>query len=346
MFNQDIISIEIDSSNIKILVGNKKRVTFFGTIKTPEESFMDDRIINVDLLASEIGIYLRKNSVKVKNVGFVIRGKDIIIRHKEVPAVDIKSIRENVEWEFRQSLPQNGANHYVDCELIEKNKTSAKVLVAAVTKGRVDNYVELANKLGLNIKVVDVSGNCTARVFKNVTNGKKVINSAGIIEFGKNSTNFIILDKGSLFMNREVSFGLSTLYTEISRSTEEIAASKDPYEYLVNHINLNDLVHRNRFEDNGYEGRIINLFDNVFNSFMRALEFYTAGKTNKELELVFVVGEGCTIPGLGGYIKNYFTSQVAVVNSAKKLNLNIKIPAGCELKDYINTLGLLLRKES
>jgi len=78
---------------------------------------------------------------------------------------------------------------------------------------------------------------------------------------------------------------------------------------------------------------------------MRALEFYTAGKTNKELEMVFVVGEGCTIPGLGGYIKNFFNSQIAVVNSAKKLNINTKLPAGCELKDYINPLGLLMRKE-
>ena len=120
------LAIDIGSSYIKLLLGNKQKIKQCGLIKTPENSVVDDNIVKLDAISEVIKNFFRENNIKPSDVSFALHGQDIVIRHIEIPIMNPKTIIKTVEWEINQYLPENGRNHYIDYEIIEKINTKDK----------------------------------------------------------------------------------------------------------------------------------------------------------------------------------------------------------------------------
>lgn len=342
MLNKEVLAIDIGDSYIKVLVGNKQRVKLCGLIKTPEKSVHDDNLIEINSIRDSIKEFLEQNKVSQGYVSFALHGHDIVIRQLEMPLMEEKSLGKLVEWEIAQYLPENGANYYINYEILEKINTKARkvynLLVVATPKNKVDKFVELSYGLGLKLKSIDISANCLARVLKHSIKASNDKASIGIIDIGFRNSKTIILDEGKLFMEREIPFGVKNAVIEISKSFSigEDAA----YEYLYNKFNFKRI--RN---DSDIDKRIQYIFENALSSFDRAIQFYTNGKIKKSLDRIYIVGGGSGIPGIDEYIKDFFGCSVHIVGSVDTLIEGIKFPEGFDLKVYANAMGLLLRKE-
>ncbi|MBL4937197.1 type IV pilus assembly protein PilM [Clostridium sp. YIM B02515] len=342
IINSETIAIYIGNNYIKILIGNKKKISQFHNIKVPENSVLDDKIINLDAVYEVLDNFLMERKIKTKNVSFAIHGQDIVVRHIDVPIMDEKNIKDAIEWEVNQYLPDEGKNHYIDFEvlgkIIDEDKKMYKVLTAAVPKEKVDIHLELCERLNLNLKSIDISANCAARVFKNISTADKSIDSIGIIDIGNKNSSIIILDKGKLFMEREVPFGIDNVLREVTKRID--LDNNEAFDFI-----LNDFSFSNINEDNEIENRIKTLFDNVLSSFSKIIQFYTTGKVTKKLDKIYITDLGPKFKGLDKYIEEYFQTNVEIPDSPQKINLKVKLPSDCELTSYINTCGLLLRKE-
>ncbi len=342
IITSDAIAIYIGNSYIKILVGNRKKISQFHSLKIPENSVVDDRIVDLDAVCEALNNFLMEAKIKSKWVSFAIHGQDIVVRHIDIPIMEEKNIRGAIEWELNQYLPNEGKNHYVDFEILDKvvdreNKVY-KVLAAAVPREKVDIHLELCKRLNLNLKSIDISANCAARVFKNISTADKSIESIGIIDIGNKNSSIIILDKGKLFMEREVPFGIDNVLREVTKRID--LDTNEAFDFI-----LNDFSFSNINEDNEIENRIKTLFDNVLSSFSKIIQFYTTGKVTKKLDKIFITDIGPKVKGLDEYIEEYFQTSVEIPDSPQKINLKVKLPSDCELTSYINTCGLLLRKE-
>lgn len=341
MFSKDTLAIDIGSSYIKILLGNKQKVKLSGIIKTPEKSVVDDNILDVAAVKDAISSFINENSLKASEVSYAIHGQDIVIRHIEVPIMDDKGIRNSVEWEICQYLPENGINYYTDYEILDKVNTKDKkaynILVVAAPKGKIDKYIELSKYLGYKLKAVDIGANCISRVFRQMAVGEEN-SSIGVVDLGHRSSNIIILDKGKLFIEREVAFGIRNAIIEITRKLgiDDEAA----YAYLFQKYDFNHIS-----QDNEIEKAVQALFDNALSSFENVIQFYTTGKTKKNLDKIFLIGGGCNIPGISNYIMDYYGSPTYIADSTSKVALKTKLPVGFDFKVYVNALGLILRKE-
>jgi type IV pilus assembly protein PilM len=207
-----------------------------------------------------------------------------------------------------------------------------------VPKEKVDSYVELAEKLELKIEAVDIAANCVARVFANSVKNGKEFRSIGIIDIGTKSSSIVVMDKGKLFMEREVHFGIENLTREISRRLQ--TDMDEALKYLLNYFNFDGMN-----EEHEVDRRIQELFDNVSASFLKVVQFYTTGKVQKNLDEIFVIGGGSQIKGIENYLSRYLGSPVYTVDTPEKISRKIHLPQDDMLKFHINTLGLLLRKE-
>ncbi|QAT41173.1 pilus assembly protein PilM [Clostridium sp. JN-9] len=342
MFLKDVIALDIGSTYIKIMVGNKKSVTNCGLIKTPENSVMDDKIINAEAVKTAISEYLSTNNIKAKGISFSVHGQDISIRHTEVPIMDEKGVMNSVQWDASQNLPKDGEDYYIDYEIIDRvsspDKKIFKLLVVAVPKVKINQYLKIANMLNLELQSIDITANCACRVFKNVYNSDKSIESIGIIDIGNKNSNFTIIDKGKLFIEREIPFGISNILKEIVK--RENINSHEAYKYFTENFSLTG-----NEEGTDTEKRIMMLLENAFSSFEKVIQFYVIGKSKRSLHQIYLIGGGSNIPGLSEYAGNYFNCPVNMVNSVSDLGLKTKLPSNCEHRFYISTLGLLLRKE-
>lgn len=342
IFTTDTLGIYVGNNNIKILYGSKNKIKQFSTIKTPENSVEDDKILNLQAVAKTIKNYIEENKISSKCVSFAIQGQDIIIRHIETPIIPEKNVRESVEWEINQYLPNEGNDHYIDFEIVDKisnnEKKVFKIMVAAVLRDKIDIYVKLSQMLNLELKSIDLSANCTARLFKNVVKKDKTIKSIGVINIGSKSSSIVILENGKLFMEKEVPFGIFNVQREVIKRKE--LNSEVAIDYIFSDLNL-QLID----ENDEIERRIQTLFDNLFSSFIKIIQFYTTGKASKNLDKIYVIGDGTNINGLDKYVKDYFDTDTLIPDSLKSLNFSTKVPEGFELKYYGNIVGLLFRKE-
>jgi type IV pilus assembly protein PilM len=341
MFSKSTIAIEIGARDIKILVGNKNEVKCFGTIKTPDEAFSEDKIINVKAISNVLSAFLKENGIRSKRVSFAVQGQDVVIRHMEIPIMDNQGIWETLQWEVSQFLPDGGQDYYSDYEITDKiitqEKRVYKVLSVSVPKDKIDRYIKLSQRLQFKLGAIDIAPNNISRVFRNVHKSKKDIRSIGIIHIGSESSNFTILDRGKLFIEREVPFGLYNCANEISyyvNLNSEVLMARFINEFSFDKVNENET-----FE------RVGSRFDVMLSAFQSIIQFYTTGRAQKTLDYLYVIGEGADIKGIDEYINTFFDTPTEIVNLPQEIGLSIKLPVGCDIKRYANNLGLLLRKE-
>jgi type IV pilus assembly protein PilM len=339
---KDIMAIYFGNSNLRIIIGNKRRIKECYNIHIPKDSINDGKIVDMDSIYKIISELINNQKISAKSVAMAIHGQDIIVRHINIPIMDEKNMRSAIEWEVNQFLPEDGKDHYIDFQVLDKvidnNKKVYNLLTVAVPKEKIDSYVNLSKMLGLELKCIDIAANCTARVFKNIIKMDKKIESIGVIEIGSKASSIIILDKGKLFMEREVPFGVNNITKEICRKLE--LSEEEALDYFINNIDVNNIN-----EDIEIEKRVQTLLDNVFSSFIKIIQFYTTGKVSKKLDKIYITGYSNKIEGLDSYIMNYFKADVEIPVSIDKLNIKMKAAEDCNLSLYISVLGLLLRKE-
>lgn len=342
MYMGQKLAIDIGNSSIKMLFGNNRRILHAASIKTPENSIEDNKIIEIGKIYNSINEYILENKLKVKNISFSLHGQDVVIRHTEIPIMDKKKLRESVEWEANQYLPENGMNYYLDYEIIEKENTNEKkvykLITVAVPKEKVDQYVELSKMLNLRLDAIDIAANCAARVFMGAARNGKEYRNIGIIDIGSRSSSIVVLGNGKLFMEREVPFGIDNLAREVSRRLQ--IDMREAIKYFINNFDFEKIN-----PEQEMDRRIQELFNNVFSTFLKVIEFYTTGKIQKNLDEIFVIGGGGKIKGIQSYLSKYLSSPVYIVDIPEKMGRKMKVPKDCDLSFYINTLGLLMRKE-
>lgn len=341
MFEKELVAVELGHEFIKVLVGSKNKVKLCGRIETPEEAFDQDNIINIQKLSRVISEFMKNNNVRTKRISFTVQGQDIVVRHIEVPLMDNRGILKTLQWETAQYLPKEGKDYYMDYEILDKINTKEKkvykVMVVSIPKEKADKYVALANKLRMNLDAIDIAPNNVSRVFRNVHKQKKEMESIGIIQIGTYNSNFTILDKGRLFIEREAPFGI--------KNAAEIVfpfGKARTEESVKNFIKVFNFYPE---EESTVDFSVKSIFNENFYSFDKIIQFYTTGKTNKSLDMIYIIGEGAEIKGIDNYVQAYFKTNVEIVDNSNEIGIKTKLPKNFSLKYYVNNIGLLLRKE-
>lgn len=342
MFSTDYLGVYISADKLRIMLGNRKKIKQWETFDINKEDLAEFNTDVMDFIYSRIKRFIRQKKSKANEILFCISGSDIVTRLVEVPVINKKSLKTSVEWEMNQYLPGGGSEHYIDFQIIGKieneEKKAYRLLAAAVPKEKTDKLVDLANRLKLKLRAVDISANCVARVFKGDKYNSKLQESIGVINLGDKTSSIVILDKGNVFVEREVPFGTENVIREIGRrlQIDEVQAQH----YLKEVFDFGNIL-----EDIEVDNRIQTMYENMLSSFLKVIQFYTTGRVKKPLDDIFIAGSGCFIHGLENYIESYFNSPVSIVASSNGLPSKIKIPEECDAKLYLDVIGLLLRKE-
>lgn len=337
---KELITVDIGSKYTKIVVGSGKKVHISQRILTPENVFMGEKLIDIDGMSQAIKTFLVSKKVGTRDIAFVVKGRDIIIRHIDIPLISMDKVSETVMWEITQYLPELSTDYYIDYEIIDKvNENASKgyrVMVAAAPKSKVQSYVELSKRMNFRLVALDVAANSVARVFSNVYKTDKTKQSIGIIDIGSSTSSITILDKGNIFIERDIAFGLSDMITELNSnfSVEE----GHELEFFFNKFNFLSLDLENPIIQ-----RVKGRFDSLLEMFQKIVAFYNSGNANKLLDCIYVIGAGGELIGIQKYMREYMGTEVKVVEAIADLKYKIQIPYGFNFKHFVNCYGLLLR---
>lgn len=320
------MAIKISDTAINILIGNKNRIYETHNIALENGVCKDGTVRDAESIIELLNEYLDVNARDVKNVSFVLRGSDIITRYIEVPVLKDDALREAVNYEFRQFIPEID-DYYTNYEIIEKintqEKKAYKILLVAATRRKIDPIVEIAEGINKQLEVIDVLSNTIARVLRS---SDQIIReeSTGVFYFGSDNSTLTIIEDNILKFERNLPFGVKNIfneaYLEMSASTLDVKEIEDIFDRNPN---------------------LTNSFQNLLSSVNNTIRYYNSDKKNKPVTNFIIICADMIVNNMEKYLEKYFELPCLLIKDPIDLGLKIKFEDN--FAQYIALYGLFLR---
>ena len=320
------MAIKISDTAINILIGNKNRIYETHNIALENGVCKDGTVRDTDNIIELLNEYLDVNARDVKDVSFVLRGSDIITRYIEVPILKDDALREAVNYEFRQFIPEID-DYYTNYEIIEKintqEKKAYKILLVAATRRKIDPLVEIAEGINKELEVIDVLSNTIARVLRS---SDQIIReeSTGVFYFGSDNSTLTIIEDNILKFERNLPFGVKNIfneaYLEMSASTLDVKDIEDVFDRNPN---------------------LTNSFQNLLSSVNNTIRYYNSDKKNKPVTNFIIICADMIVNNMEKYLEKYFELPCLLIKDPIDLGLKIKFEDN--FAQYIASYGLFLR---
>lgn len=283
-----LIGVDIGSSSIKIAdisVGkNEATLNDFAFIQTPSGAIANGDISDSVLLSDSIRTLHRENQFKSKNCSVGLSGTAVIVKKISMPRIDSKALLEQVKYEASQYLPFDIDQITLDYHILPFSADPEKmdVLIVAAQNEHILNTISTVKQAGLNCSILDVQSLALANIFE--FNYGQLNETIGILNFGANITNFIVVYRGEVIFSRDIPAGGFLFTNEISKN---MGVTLDEAESLkISHSQNQEVPEETRTHMNV---ALSQLLEEVRNS----LDFYSANSQGLEISKIFYTGGAC-----------------------------------------------------
>ena len=210
-----VLSIDITNESITIveITAAQKKQTYIHKVlifETPEDSFEDGQIRDLERIASEIRTQLASAGVSNKNAVFVMNSTKIVNREVVIPDVPEKKIAQLINSNASEYFPVNNIEEYVIANTVlehfvdENGNKQQRVMAVAAPEMMVRGYYDLAQAAGLKVQDLDYIGNAMLQLIKTQTTEQS---TTMVIQLGAESTVLNVVNGDKLLLQRTVPYG-------------------------------------------------------------------------------------------------------------------------------------------
>ncbi|MCX7661797.1 MAG: pilus assembly protein PilM, partial [Candidatus Omnitrophica bacterium] len=191
-----------------IQIVNIKKTEILSYTQIPRSAFEISEELGEEKVPQELKIValikeeLRKAKIEAERLTLVLPGRELILRHFELPPIPQKELPSAISFEVVKYIPFK-MNDLIWDYRAEFDKTNKRYLVlfSGIRKDSLDRYLSILNQLNMKILRIEYAGFSILRFLK------KEKGISGIIDFDQgDELNFIILKNGFPVFSRDVSF--------------------------------------------------------------------------------------------------------------------------------------------
>lgn len=302
----DAFGIDISDLSIKIAKLEKKRGGFvlasFGRQNIPDGVIDMGEIKKESDLISVIRSAVRDVEGEPLKTNYVICSlpeQEAFIRVIQLPRMEQSELRQAVKWELEAHIPLKIDDVYFDYFIVKpvsNHIDHIDVLIGALPKKIVDDYVDVLKKSGLGIKAMEIESVATAR---------------SLVERGFSSESILIIDLGW----RRTSF---TIFS--GRAPRLTSSSQISNYYLIKVLAENlkldiEAAKRLKFEigleDEKFGGKITKALEAslsiLVGEIKKYIEFYESHATHEHgaggrVQEIILCGGGANLAGLSVFL--------------------------------------------
>ncbi|MBN2796276.1 MAG: type IV pilus assembly protein PilM [Clostridia bacterium] len=336
---KQLVALDIGTNNIKVTIGRysskkvniKKLITF----ETPELCISNGRIKDVHKLTELLKEEFKKHKIKNDYCVVNIKSSSIINRELTLPYNDNeKALNQIIYYEMKQFLAIKLDSYVTQYQIIEEfyedKAKMIKVIVSAIEKDLVEDYLALVKAVGLKPYVLDVHFNTIGKVFwlynENVEKSDKTI---AVVDIGYNSTDVTIINEGQFKMSRTVESG--------SNLMEHVL--KDEF-----HIDLKEIHNIALFsmKNQELEQRIQSVLDELVEEINYVIRFYISRDSKNKVDEIYFTGGIARYEDVMAYLaKTVQLKQFYFRNLSKMIQ---GIPEDSDFKSFITLVGAMIRR--
>ena len=224
------IGIDIGSSRVKLAqlrpAADQLELLAAGSIDIPRE-LNKDRRKKLDYLTDRLGGVLKSNSFKGRTCILSVPTNEIFVQHIRLPRMATEQVQNALGLEMQGKLPypthEAIIRHVIAGEVYCEGEAKQEVIVVAVRRSNLEQYLQMAEKAKLDVIGVNIEScamvECFARLLKRASDTAKTIL---YIDIGATCTKVALsqgshlafarnLDIGGEHMDQVVADGLGVL---------------------------------------------------------------------------------------------------------------------------------------
>jgi type IV pilus assembly protein PilM len=211
------MALDIGSTFIKLVQlkgakGNYQLVKF-GMVPLPPEVIVEGAVMDAGRVVDAIKELLVAQQVKTKEVVLSVSGSSVIIKRIAVADMSEDELAESIKWEAEQYIPFSIDDVNVDFQKLGPGaqEGQADVLLVAVKKDKINDYINLVKEAGLEPVVLDVDAFALANMYE--LNYEMEAGIIALLNIGASVMNINILKDGMSIFTRDITVG-GNRYTE------------------------------------------------------------------------------------------------------------------------------------
>ncbi len=305
-----MIGLEIEPSSIKAALVRKKggyELIGWEIFELPEGVIKATGIADIDTLLKNLIKIPARFELKNPEVAFSISGPtNSAVRIIDIPYVDKNEIDLNLPMELDKFVPFGIREIYYDYHILEKNKSSTKIIVAVALKELVNDYSKILEKAGMIPKVADIRSLAFYNVYE-VNYSETAVST--IVNIGENVINSAIVK------------GHTPLYIRETVNTYNIPI------------------------ENATEDEIRNYADEVAAEIYRQVEYFKTISPEKNVEKVFITGVPTVSPYFLQFLEERLDIPISLFNPFRNIKIDKELSAKIQKYSAVASvsIGLSLR---
>jgi type IV pilus assembly protein PilM len=256
---KDIIGMDVGSTHIKAVqlkdIKGKYKLERLGITTLEPELIVDGSILDSTRVVEAIKGLISNTDIKATDVSLSVSGHSaVIIKRVSLPQITEDELEEQIIFEAEQYIPFDIEDVNLDFQILgpAEEENMMDVLIVAVKKDKINEYVSVVKEAGLNPVIVDVDAFALENMYDlnyEIKEGENV----ALVNIGASMININILKSGISVFTRDSSLG-GNLLTEALQKEFTISytnAEKLKQEEAVEGISPKDVkaVLNSAFED-------------------------------------------------------------------------------------------------
>jgi type IV pilus assembly protein PilM len=344
---KNLVGLDIGSGAIKLVQLNQTKRGYllqkFGVLPIDPELIVDGAVMDASQVVSAIRELFERESVRTKNVALSVSGHSVIVKKISLPLMTEEELQESIKWEAEQFIPFDINDVNIDFHILptpdaQREEGQMPVLLVAVKKDKLTEYMNLVLEAGLNPVIGDVDSFALENTYLlnyDVTGGETV----ALVNIGASVMNISILKGGVFSFTRDISTGgkqyNEALQREVDLSFDQAERAKraEAVEGVDTH-HVNDIVQRLNAE--------------LVSEVLRSFDYFKTTSPNETIDRILVSGGSSKLPELMTLISERIEIPTERVNPFSR----IEIPPDQFDMDVINEMapqaavavGLALRR--
>ncbi|PYT06610.1 MAG: pilus assembly protein PilM, partial [Acidobacteria bacterium] len=319
--SKNLVGLDIGDSSIKAVElkdlgrGRGYQLLNLAWESLSSEAIVDGAIMDSGLVIETIQRLFRNHRIKNTQVATALSGHAVIIKRISLPVMTAEELTESIQWEAEQYIPFAIEDVNIDYQVLDGSSLSGEgnmdVLLVAVKKEKISDYVSVITQAGLTPSVVDIDAFALQNAFE-VNYEVEPHQVVALIDIGAAVTTVTMMHGGTSVFWRDINLGgnqyTDAIQKEFNVSAEQSERLKRGEEVAGTPLDNVIPILSSVTEDLGGEVQ-------------KTIDFFKATTaTDEPLDRIYLTGGTCQLVNLKESLAERFKTQVETLNPFRKMS--------------------------
>jgi type IV pilus assembly protein PilM len=217
--SSDTFGLDIGTSAVKVVQltnGSTPRVVGMASVGLPADTIADGSIRDSQTVADAIKEAVVKAGIEGTEAAIAVCGRELIIKKVQIPEVPAKEVHDVVMLEAEHHIPFAIDEVFIDHHTLGRSGGQMDVILVAVKKSKVNEYMAVVDQAGFNPLIVDVDGFALGNQWE-LNFPREADEAVALIDIGAAIMKTNVVRGGATIFARDIPFGGNNYTQAISQ---------------------------------------------------------------------------------------------------------------------------------